>query len=353
MADLNRYDTEGQPAFRAWYHRTFGATFSELNGLAEQIDYRAGLIHDIQTLRFHERLSPYEAYCKAIDMREHPERYSASWSSDSWEFGEEFEDDYNYEADREDAGGEEQFEQSWEQEMSEGERLLYIVELIKTHRTFAGLDEGSANFQTLFEQVWRLMFDEPTPSTERRRTYSDGGKRAQDATHGAAENGAALDELWLRAQQAHREGDLDGLEMARAGLEMRNARDLTGLPVADILAVHREYKEELRTLRRRHRALAKYDPAWEFTTRSSLALKRLHTEIREELAAELADRLARLSRLDLVLEQFARPAEVGGRSARQRRNSAAWRTPGCLVGTALGLPSRPGPHYIDHDQKEA
>ncbi len=166
-------------------------------------------------------------------------------------------------------------------------------------------------------------------------------------------NGAALDELWLRAQQAHREGDLDGLEMARAGLEMRNARDLTGLPVADILAVHREYKEELRTLRRRHRALAKYDPAWEFTTRSSLALKRLHTEIREELAAELADRLARLSRLDLVLEQFARPAEVGGRSARQRRNSAAWRTPGCLVGTALGLPSRPGPHYIDHDQKEA
>ncbi len=389
MADLNRYDTEDRPAFRAWYHRTFGTTLSELNELAEQIDYREGLIYDIQSLRFRERLSPYEAYCKAIDMREHPERYSSSWSSDSSESGEDFEDDYDFEADKRGAHDEyhadeeEPFEQSWEQEMPEEERVHYIVSLMKSHRTFAGLDEDSAEFQTIFEQVWRLMFDEPPPSAERRRSYCSGGGRESGGgrrqgttedkaaragentpddktarlkqvyralvkqlhpdlrgTHGAngnrvnasvetgGTNGnagsawdeAALDELWLRAQQAYREGDLDGLEVARAGLEMRNARDLTGLPVADILAVHREYKEELRALRRRHRALAKYDPAWEFTTRPKRDLKRLHAEIEEELAAELADRLAHRSRLDLILEQFARPpAEHGGRSAKKRR----------------------------------
>ena len=90
-AELNAYDNEDLPAYRSWHHASFGRSLTDLRELNDEVRPRETLIDRIEPIRFRERVSYYEASCRAERMEEDAEEEEDAWDEPFEE--DEFDDD--------------------------------------------------------------------------------------------------------------------------------------------------------------------------------------------------------------------------------------------------------------------
>jgi hypothetical protein len=325
--ELEQYDAVDRPAYLAWFHRTFGRTLTDLRELYEQIRYRETLLDTIEYLRRWKRLGRYEAYHQAHHMVDNPEAY---------------EEAYEYEDDEADFGGSDGSDSdgSFEDDLA-----AILEEMIRSFPGFEDIDRDSPEFRRAYEELRAAYFGERREENDsdgssetgehrdtdewqndgepeiRRRVqslYRHLAKRLHpDNRSRAGAPDGVLDELWYRVQDAYRDTDLEALQSIHANLEVRERRDLSSMPVSDILAVHADYKAELRALRKRHRSL-RQEPSWGFSRNSPEEMEQLRAHLEAQLQRETSQACSHRDHLDHLLDTYAQPSPDSKGSGRRK-----------------------------------
>ena len=331
LEDLDRYESTDLPAYRRWVHRTFGATLTELRELNQEVGRLEFLVSQIQTLRLFNRMSVHEAYRHATEAQENPEDFVEEEFDEDWSSEDEEEAAWDDEDAYEDDG------ESGSLHLSDEEVAAILHDLFGHEPAIADLDTDSETYRTLIWLLRKLLQTRGPEVAQAEREFLEyydrvirGEDPAEVSRHHESEasrlkalyrslaktlhpdnrvqSESSQDELWYRVQDAFARQDLAELQMLEANYHVRHARRLDHLPVSQILAVHANYKEELRVLRRRHRDVQR-DTAWQFTTiddPQKEELRRSHERMFNEEVTWLRSRKADL---DKLMATYSKPPE--------------------------------------------
>jgi hypothetical protein len=252
------FDTKEQPEFDTWLRLQCGTLYSQLQTLGQELSNQEFLLYQLQYEHEKTGDSPKVCYERVMDRKEHPEKY---------------EDD-----DRE--------EDAWHER----------------DRRAKGFDPSDDGAEPGEDMDWD--FDDPFGPSARQRDESDGGRPVVKSLfrelcrrlHPDVAGSMTRDqeETWHQVQAAYQSGDDVRLELLLShcdGMEGRKPKQNT---VWNIIALTRQIRHALRTLRYTIRR-ARHHPAWGFLswdeTTKDKCLKRARRELRVEIA-ELKDGLA-------------------------------------------------------------
>jgi len=360
-AELDAYENEDLPAHRSWYFRSFGPQLTQLRELDEEARSRAAFLQEVRRLIFWERLRPDEAYRLADERRRRPAEEHADDGNSGGRFSDAWDDDLGEDGTWHDgAGGEgggfdgdpgdDPFEDDFDEDggLSEEELFAVFADLLRS-AGYDRIDPDSEMVRRLFAE-FKARFgygrgdsgagDTGREETGRPEEESSVSPDDSDAivrerlkslyrqiakelhpdnrrghTSGLSESAAR--ELWYRVQQAYADEDLDELQMLAAQHSIRRRNSFAGLPVSRILAVHRDRKEELRWIRKRHRE-ARKTTAWGFTQLSEAERAELHRAEEEALSRQISFLRSQKAEIEAELERYRNPPHQPERKRRKR-----------------------------------
>lgn len=346
--ELEKYDTVDLPAHRSWYFRSFGPRLSELRELEEEVHSYRALLQEIRHLIVWKQLAPQEACRIAEDAR----RAREQEQGDEGDFGEGFagggDEDFDSGWDRDDDEFEDDFGDDFDDSggISEEELFALFSDMLRA-AGYLEFDPDSDIVRLLYEQ-FKASFgfgeehsgaaDDDEPTGSRRSAGKEPGTSAdrsdaivrerlkslyrqmakelhpdnRDSDGDELREGAASD-LWHRVQEAYAAEDLDELQMLAAQHSIRRRNNFAGLPVSRILAVHRDRKEELRWIRRRHRE-ARKSAAWGFTDLPETGVTELHRIEEDALSEQISALRSRKAEMVAKLESYRNPVSTTTRN---------------------------------------
>ena len=287
ITDLDQFDRLDNPAFQQWLHATFGLQLTEIRQLQEKRHFIEDLLNHIEYLHLLEHLSYHEAYQKACDMRDNPEKYledEPDDEEDPWE-DEHDEDDFDNFSD-------DNFDKYFQEFMRNifGSDEFDFDSIFEDEVEDKGVDfelRGDDREEGQLKSIYRLLAKKLHPDS-------------LDSTN------LNHNELWYQVQDAYQRGNLEELEILQAGFDVRNTRGYSGLSISSILAVHKRYKEELRLLRRRHREIQKHS-AWCFTELPDQKREQLQDSIDFSITVDIRETQSYVNHLEAKINKYSEP----------------------------------------------
>ncbi len=280
-AEIEKYEQKDLPAFKSWMYRTFGLTLTNIRELCEEQQKIEDLINTIKFLIYYMDLSPNEAYQKAMELTENPEKIYEWFRQNKDE-----QDDYYTWADNNGSRQEDHEYRNTENE-NQHDRREY--------------QEYSKTEENCPENIEKTLDETRLKDTYRQLAH----KLHPDAS---INNNPRKYELWYRVQEAYQAGSVEELETLWATYDIRETRNYKNTPVSQILAIHENYKDDLRILRRKNRRYNK-EKGWDFTNKTRRQLNTLKEKIKESLVYEKEELEWNLKWLNNLLNSYAEPPE--------------------------------------------
>jgi hypothetical protein len=351
--EIAQFEQTDKPLFRQWFNASFGAQLTEIRELQKEADELEDFVHLVHFIKYSRGISFHRAYILAEELKKNPEKIKAEYndftSDDSWydfsdaddpdddeeEFpGEDGEDDEDFIWEEDD----EDFSEDMDNEKEGGEEWSdkMIEELfIQAISGFPGSEkilEDPSLFAQLFKEFKESFFhkkNEGETANSRNQDTWDSHEgvhtRIKTLYRSLAmklhpDNNNSQDTLsierWYNVQEAYRQNNLEELEKLNALQHFEEGSFSPDCPVSQILALHVDYKEQLKILRRSIRR-SKDDLAWNFSKRKEK--KDLHASIKEDLSSTLREELIRKSYLETMITKW-KESPAPGKSKGRRGN---------------------------------
>ena len=310
--ELEKFERQDLPAYHRWMYLNFGPLLTELRAVDQAASAKEAILERIDFYCFWENISSVQAYAKVKREGENPDPDLET------EFAYQKEEKTNYEA----------FSDQSEQDL----RDMYEFTRRVFEREF-GTDAPS------FEEFKRLMDAEKAePAINKvsdrekeriKRLYRRIARHLHPDCSGRFSPWEQ--QLWLRAQQAYKKGNVNELETVLSHIEASDTGPLFASTLSDLLQSTREMKARITFLEEELRE-ARRHPAWKFTQKSSRRLDSLRQRTEQEIIqalnqarSDLASAEAELLKLEIAyartLARKPKPARSKGMHSDPRQTS--------------------------------
>ncbi len=278
--ELERFQTQDQPAYSRWFNTTFGALLTELREITQKLEAQREIVFQVESEAFMTGCSDYEAYERVMWERAHPEEAAARQKEDS--FAEDFEDFLS--------GFAEQFEEMFGR-MRDGDEPWPDEE--PCVNPAPPPQAVPPRLKGLYRTLVRLLH----PDAQGQMT-------------------AQKKEWWHEVQAAYEKGDVERLQVILTLCEIEEKGSTTGTSVSLILRITREMRSSLRRLNAQLRRF-RQEPAWNFSALTDYCV--LAERVGMSLRRELAEARRQLSAHEKTLKLWAERTRMPRRRSPRRR----------------------------------
>ncbi|MBN2533203.1 MAG: J domain-containing protein [Spirochaetales bacterium] len=338
--EIEKFEETDKPIFMQWLNSTFGARLTEIRELKQETDKREDMVNLVHFVKYSKNISFHQAYNLVQELMKDPEKLREEldklkkgnpWSDfinmdddsdtkDDWEKEEEndddddddftveeddedFVDDFTGESDKGDDLEDEEIEELFFQFLSGLPRCEEILEDPVLYMKFFN-EFKSFFFPGKKEENETPLFDDYEDDTRLKTLYRSLVLKLHP-DNSESGDGAAI-ELWYKVQEAYRQKDLKELEKLNALQSFEQGSFSPDCPVSHILAVHADYKEQLKILRREIQQTKKHI-AWNFSKREDKA--DIHAHIVKDISDAMKEELLRKSYFDNMINKWAEVPE--------------------------------------------
>lgn len=264
---IETHETINEPAYQNWISQEFGALITEARELDELVYNRANWLELLEAVRFRNRLSPAEAYAKAVELRDKPEQEPdvKSFENQADDMREDADDD-----DLDDMG------------MSEQEKKFF-------NAFFGGRNGPEGSEFDEFKE--RLMNggrkQNPGPHQKEIKELYRAIVRILHPDR-AGEFNPLLKELWHQAQEAYSRGDKVMLQVVLARCEAGESGVKSIGRISVIVEMCKQVMGQIRLLQDKLNYLKRI-PSWGFSTIKPQKLAKIKKQTQDGFKSDIQE----------------------------------------------------------------
>lgn len=288
--EIERFETEDQPAFEAWKAREFGPLLTRLRETAEKVAAKMAFARDLEWACFQRGVPDAEAFEYVKRHQSDPDyRHPV----------------YDAEEDTDDANTPEDDKEADEVDLDDLVRA-FMKDFFGA--SFGDDEDGEDDEDEEWERIAGRRgtpAPEPTPPTAEERELKKLFRRLARRLHPDrnGEQSPIERERWNETLDAYHSGDLEALRALDAVCEVEGVAITRDLGLARLEDIRRHHELRFRDFSMKRRGL-KRNPAWGFSRMTSKKLSTLRHEMHYEMSSDLGHMRHQLKSIEDMIASF-------------------------------------------------